>query len=120
DAEREHIPPDGEVEGGDYLLGNSAHWHNPRGFPSIAKPELTSLLNFLPNGKDGGVFEFPFERYSPVRSRGAAGDIAIPYITPSLRDYPVAAFPYRLDNGQDVVNDGITWTPKYHPIYPPG
>ena len=57
---------------------------------------------------------------SPVRSRGAAGDIAIPYITPSLRDYPVAAFPYRLDNGQDVVNDGITWTPKYHPIYPPG
>ncbi len=27
---------------------------------------------------------------SPVRSRGANQDMPIPYITPSLRDYPVA------------------------------
>ena len=72
------------------MLGNCAHCHNPRGLPSVTKPELATALNFLPDGKDGGVFEFPFERMSPVRQRGASGDIPIPYITPSLRDYPVA------------------------------
>ena len=81
---------DGELKAQAYMLGNCAHCHNPRGFPSITKPELTNKLNFLPNDKDGGIFEFPFERYSPIRSRGGNGQIPIPYVTPSLRDYPTA------------------------------
>jgi mono/diheme cytochrome c family protein len=70
-----------------YLLGNCAHCHNPRGFPSVKAPELRDVLNFLP-GPDGGIFQFPLERSSPVRARGLRQDIPIPYITPSLRDLP--------------------------------
>ena len=64
------------------------------------------------------MFEFPLERMSPVRQRGAGGDVPIPYITPSLRDYPVANIEdSRVDNGLPI-NTGlpgveITWTPKY-------
>ena len=54
---------------------------------------------------------------SPVRSRGAGGDIPIPYITPSLRDYPVATDDdIRIDNGQIAGSrrtGELTWTPKY-------
>lgn len=70
-----------------YLLGNCAHCHNPRGFPSIKEHELQDVLNFLP-GPKGGVFQFPLDLVSPVRARGAAQDVKIPYITPSLRDVP--------------------------------
>ena len=100
------------------MIGNCAHCHNPRGLPSVTKPELSTALNFMPDGKDGGVFEFPLERMSPVRQRGAGGDVPIPYITPSLRDYPVANIEdSRMDNGLSL-NTGlpgveITWTPKY-------
>jgi mono/diheme cytochrome c family protein len=109
---------DGELVAQAYMIGNCAHCHNPRGLPSVTKPELANALNFLPDGKDGGVFEFPFERMSPVRQRGAGGDVPIPYITPSLRDYPVANVEdTRMDNGLSL-NTGlpgveITWTPKY-------
>ena len=68
-AESEEMTADGELKAQAYMLGNCAHCHNPRGFPSITKPELTNMLNFLPNEKDGGIFEFPFERYSPIRAR---------------------------------------------------
>ena len=88
-AEGEVLTQDGELTAQAYMLGNCAHCHNPRGFPSISKPELATL-NFLPDDQDGGIFEFSFERMSPVRARGAKADIPIPYITPSLRDYPVA------------------------------
>ncbi len=72
-----------------YMLGNCAHCHNPRGFPSVKNPELAGSLDFLP-GAVGGIFQFPLERVSPLRRRGADLDVAIPYITPSLREYPVA------------------------------
>jgi mono/diheme cytochrome c family protein len=72
-----------------YMLGNCAHCHNPRGFPSVANPELVTALNFYP-GPDGGIFQFPLERTSPLRRRGANLDTPIPYITPSLREYPVS------------------------------
>ena len=61
-ADGDDLTADGELKAQAYMLGNCAHCHNPRGFPSIAKPELASMLNFLPNGEDGGIFEFPFER----------------------------------------------------------
>ncbi len=35
---------------------------------------------------DGGIFQFPFERYSPRVFRNTTGDGPIAYITPSLRD----------------------------------
>jgi mono/diheme cytochrome c family protein len=70
-----------------YMVGNCAHCHNPRGFPSTKAPALKDVLDFLP-GPNGGVFQFPLDRTSPVRSRGVAQDIAIPYLTPSLRDIP--------------------------------
>jgi mono/diheme cytochrome c family protein len=70
-----------------YMVGNCAHCHNPRGFPSTKAPALKDILNFLP-GPNGGIFQFPLDRTSPIRARTAQQDVPIPYITPSLRDYP--------------------------------
>ncbi|MDX2020909.1 MAG: hypothetical protein SF187_11775 [Deltaproteobacteria bacterium] len=75
-----------------YILGNCAHCHNPRGFPS-KNPELKEALDFLPRKDNGGIFQFPLERYSKVRKRGAGQDIPMPYITPSLTEYPVSEAP---------------------------
>ena len=82
-------PPrnDYELKAQGYLLGNCSHCHNPRGFPSRTSPQLVDLLNFLP-GPTGGVFQFPLERVSPRISRGYGGSVPMPYITPSLMDYP--------------------------------
>jgi mono/diheme cytochrome c family protein len=82
-----------------YMVGNCAHCHNPRGFPSTKAPELKDVLNFLP-GPDGGIFQFPLDRTSPIRQRGVQQDVPIPYITPSLRDYPSKG-------------NNSTFTPKY-------
>jgi mono/diheme cytochrome c family protein len=108
---------EGELNAQAYMVGNCAHCHNPHGLPSVTKPELVTL-NFLPGAPDGGVFEMPFEKMSPIRARGAGGDIPIPYITPSLRDYPVATTEgIRVDNQQGISADfsqgATTWTPKY-------
>jgi mono/diheme cytochrome c family protein len=81
-----------------YMVGNCAHCHNPRGFPSIKAPALSDILNFLP-GPSGGIFQFPLDRTSPIRARSARQDVPIPYITPSLRDYPSTV--------------GTTYTAKY-------
>jgi mono/diheme cytochrome c family protein len=70
-----------------YMLGNCAHCHNPRGFPSVNQPLLVDKLNFLPS-PTGGIFQFPLDRFSPVRHRGLEQDVPIPYITPSLYDQP--------------------------------
>jgi mono/diheme cytochrome c family protein len=70
-----------------YMVGNCSHCHNPRGYPSVQNPVLVPLLNFLP-GPNGGVFQFPLERYSPRIGRGPGGGELIPYITPSLMDQP--------------------------------
>jgi len=109
-----------------YMVGNCMHCHNPRGYPSLVKPELSSALNFLPSrGQDGGgIFEFSLENYSPVRMRGANQDVKIPYITPSLRDYPVTDLDLtRMDTGAEIrageASSGDTrpgeqtWTPKF-------
>jgi hypothetical protein len=76
-----------ELEAQAYIVGNCAHCHNPRGFPTKKAPVLKDVLNFLPS-TDGGVFQFPLERTSPVRQRGPVQSTPIPYITPSLYDYP--------------------------------
>jgi mono/diheme cytochrome c family protein len=86
---------DQELVAQGYLLGNCAHCHNPIGYPTVLNPELGPLLDFLPVG-EGGIYEFPLERYSPRIKRGVNGDIPIPYITPSLRDLWPA--------GDDVAN----------------
>lgn len=70
-----------------YLLGNCAHCHNPIGFPTVQNPVLKDVLNFLPS-PNGGIFQFPLERYSPRIGRGITGTTPIPYITPSLVDLP--------------------------------
>src|SRR5262249_14109657 len=118
-ADGDDMTTDGELKAQAYMVGNCAHCHNPRGFPSVTKPELANVLNFLPDGKDGGIFQFPFEKYSPIRSRGANGDVPIPYITPSLRDYPVTTISgVRLDTGQSLVTGEtgvLTYTPKFYP-----
>jgi mono/diheme cytochrome c family protein len=72
-----------------YMVGNCAHCHNPRGFPSIKQPELKDVLRFLPGaGSNDGIFQFPLDRFSPVRKRGLLQNVPIPYITPSLYDIP--------------------------------
>lgn len=67
-----------------YILGNCAHCHNPRGYPSLLNPELKPLLDFLPSTV-GGIFEFPLDRMSPRIAR-QNGTVPLPYITPSLYD----------------------------------
>lgn len=113
---------DGELKAQAYMIGNCAHCHNPRGLPSVTKPELASVLNFLPSTDGGGVFEFPLERTSPIRFRGAGGDVPVPYVTPSLYDYPVTTKDLvRMDNhaaisasasDESSINE-LTWTPKF-------
>jgi mono/diheme cytochrome c family protein len=72
-----------------YLVGNCAHCHNPRGFPSVRQPAVSDVLIFLPGtGPNEGIFQFPLESMSPIRKRGLNQNIPIPYITPSLYDYP--------------------------------
>lgn len=93
---------DQELAAQAYMVGNCAHCHNPRGFPTVKSPDLKEALNLLP-GKDGGVFQFPLERMSPLRGRGIDHDVPIPYITPSLREYPVG------ERGEF----GDNWTPKW-------
>jgi mono/diheme cytochrome c family protein len=112
----------GELNAQAYMVGNCAHCHNPRGLPSISKPELAQL-QFLPAPTDiGGVFEMKLENTSPIRFRGANGDIPIPYVTPSLRDYPVTDLDLnRMDNGNQITPSPApgtpaeqTWTPKFY------
>ena len=72
-----------------YLVGNCAHCHNPRGFPSVKQPALKDVLIFLPGtGPRDGIFQFPLDLTSPIRKRGLLQDHEIPYITPSLYDVP--------------------------------
>lgn len=72
-----------------YMVGNCAHCHNPRGFPSVKQPALKDVLVFLPGpGPRDGIFQFPLEQMSPIRKRGLLQDHQIPYITPSLYDLP--------------------------------
>jgi mono/diheme cytochrome c family protein len=78
---------DYEVRAQGYVLGNCSHCHNPHGFPSVQSPALVPLLNFLPS-VEGGIFQFPLERYSPRIFRGVTAQNLIPYITPSLLDLP--------------------------------
>jgi mono/diheme cytochrome c family protein len=93
-----------ELKAQAYMFGNCAHCHNPDGFPTERNPELAALLDFWPDA-DGGIFEFPLERYSPRIKRGENGDVPVPYITPSLRDLlPVVG------GSRPVATD--TWQPK--------
>jgi mono/diheme cytochrome c family protein len=75
---------DEELVAQGYLFGNCGHCHNPRGYASVSVPMLKDLLRFWPNSQ-GGIFQFPLERFSPRITRGVEGR-PIPYITPSLRD----------------------------------
>lgn len=88
-----------------YFLGNCSHCHNPRGFPSIASPELAPLLDFLPS-ESGGIFQFSLEKTSPRIKRDLAGTTSIPYITPSLREITPkdASAPWtsKADNGRPL------------------
>lgn len=78
-----------EVVAQGYVLGNCAHCHNPRGYPTVQNPVLATVLDFLPTaGPLGGLFQFPLEAYSPRIARGVSGSTPIPYITPSLVDLP--------------------------------
>jgi mono/diheme cytochrome c family protein len=72
-----------------YMVGNCAHCHNRRGYPSVKQPALADQLIFLPGpGDREGVFQMSLELMSPTRKRGLNQDTPIPYITPSLYDLP--------------------------------
>jgi mono/diheme cytochrome c family protein len=116
-------PPrnDKELTAQGYALGNCAHCHNPRGYPSITFPILKDTnFSLLPGpaggpiGHMGGLFQFPLEKTSPRITRGTAGDVQIAYITPSLVDNP--SFPSGLDpNTGDTapISRGSSWKPKW-------
>ncbi len=78
---------DYELTAQGYMLGNCAHCHNPRGYPTVQNPVLLNVLDFVP-GPSSGIFQFPLERYSPRIGRGLTGSTPIPYLTPSLVDLP--------------------------------
>jgi mono/diheme cytochrome c family protein len=70
-----------------YMVGNCAHCHNDRGFPTEKQPALKGLLTFLPGpGPHQGIFQMPLTLNSPIRNRGSSQDVPIPYITPSVYD----------------------------------
>lgn len=72
-----------------YMVGNCAHCHNARGFPSVRQPALKDVLVFLPGaGPNQGIFQFKLDTVSPIRKRGLLQTDPIPYITPSLYDFP--------------------------------
>ncbi|HXJ18632.1 MAG TPA: hypothetical protein VMT03_00250 [Polyangia bacterium] len=72
-----------------YMVGNCAHCHNPRGYPSVRQPAVSDVLIFLPGtGANEGIFQFPLETMSPIRMRGLNQTVPIPYVTPSLYDMP--------------------------------
>ncbi len=78
-----------ELDAQAYMVGNCAHCHNPRGFPSIRQPEIANVLVFLPGpGDNEGIFQFPLETTSPLRKRGLLQNLDLPYVTPSLFDLP--------------------------------
>lgn len=78
-----------ELKAQAYLLGNCAHCHNRRGDPSLSDPALADVLNFLPGpGPMEGIFQFPLETMSPIRNRGLSESVPMPYITPSIYDFP--------------------------------
>ncbi len=80
---------DEELAAQAYMVGNCAHCHNPRGFPSVKQPLLKDVLIFLPGtGPGEGIFQMPLDLVSPIRNRGINKDVTIPYITPSLYDMP--------------------------------
>ena len=79
-----------ELDAQAYMVGNCAHCHNSRGFPSVKQPELRDLLVLLPgSGTNDGIFQFPLDRVSPVRNRGVLQNVEMPYITPSLYDISI-------------------------------
>ncbi len=95
---------DYELQAQGYMLGNCAHCHNPRGFPSQVAPELRDLLNFMPS-KVGGIFQFPLDRTSPRIFRGVFQNVPQPYITPGLFDrVPGIALPDGTEVGAGVAN----------------
>jgi mono/diheme cytochrome c family protein len=78
-----------ELDAQAYMVGNCAHCHNPRGYPSVRQPAVADVLIFLPgSGPNEGIFQFPLETTSPLRQRGLNQNVPIPYITPSLYDMP--------------------------------
>ncbi len=80
---------DYELKAQGYMVGNCAHCHNPRGYPSVQNPVLQNFLSFLPGPLDWqGIFQFPLEKFSPRIPRDIGGSVPMPYITPSLVDYP--------------------------------
>jgi mono/diheme cytochrome c family protein len=90
EAEGSRVPRNQhELDAQAYMVGNCAHCHNPRGFPSIRQPAVSSVLIFLPGtGPNEGIFQFPLETMSPIRKRGLDQNTLIPYVTPSLYDFP--------------------------------
>jgi mono/diheme cytochrome c family protein len=99
---------DYELKAQAYMTGNCAHCHNPRGFPTKKAPALKDVLNFLPS-VSGGVFQFPLDRTSPVRQRGPSQQTPVPYVTPSLFDYPSAGHHGKwIDCKGDTFNDVCT------------
>jgi len=97
---------DYELQAQGYMLGNCAHCHNPRGFPTVQNPVLRDVLDFLP-GPTSGIFQFPLERYSPRIQRGLTGSTPIPYITPSLMDLPRSDPNLPTDQAQDIFTTGV-------------
>lgn len=93
---------DHELKAQGYMLGNCAHCHNPGGFPSRIAPELRDTLNFFPS-HEGGIFQFPLEKFSPRIFRGVYQNVPQPYITPGLYDRPPAT---TLPGGTDVGPEG--------------
>ena len=74
------------------------------------------MLDFLPSA-NGGIFQFPLDRTSPMRFRGINHDIPIPYITPSYYDLQTNGATAKYFCSTNVAAGGIcgdgTQAPEY-------
>ena len=92
----------------------------PARLPQHQQARAGDKLNFLPDDKDGGIFEFPFERYEPdplARRRQRHPDPVHHAVAPRLPDHDGRrpdADRQRQEPRQR--RDGsVTYTPKFYP-----
>jgi mono/diheme cytochrome c family protein len=108
---------DHELDAQGYMMGNCAHCHNPRGFPTYTAPDLRDLLDFLPSDH-GGIFQFPLDRHSPRNFRGFDQATPQPYITPSLFDLPQGNMEQLSKSGASLTSSKIEFCKKTPESYP--
>lgn len=87
-----------------YMVGNCAHCHNPRGYPT----QLNPSLGFFDVRPGGVVFQFPLDQRSPLRS-SALGPLR--YLDPTLSQRQVDQLAQEAASGSVFDADRVAVAP---------